>query len=78
MLPGEVAGLEVYFHLGALELVELLTYRCLVLRRESRPRLVRAPVVVVRLRHFDVVVEADNLYIAKRRMSAHILQDMVE
>lgn len=40
----------VHGHLGALELVELAADGGLVARREARPRLVRAPVVVVRLR----------------------------
>lgn len=51
----------VHRHLRALELVQLLADRRLVLGRQPRPRFVRAPIVVVRLRHLDVVVEADNL-----------------
>lgn len=51
----------VHRHFGALELVQLLAYGRLVLGRQPRPRLVRTPIVVVRLRHLDVVVEADDL-----------------
>ena len=48
-------------HLHALKFVKLLSYSSLVLRGQSRPWLVRSPVVVVRLRHLNVVVEPDNL-----------------
>lgn len=48
-------------HLHALKFVKLLPYSSLVLRGQSRPGLVGPPVVVVRLRHLDVVIEPDNL-----------------
>lgn len=48
-------------HLGTLELVQLLAYCGLVFGRQPRPRFVCPPIVVVRLRHLDVVVEPDDL-----------------
>lgn len=51
----------VHRHLGAFELVQLLPDGGLVLRGEPRPRFVRPPVVIVGLRHLDVVVKADDL-----------------
>ena len=51
----------VHVHLVRLVVVELLPDGSLVLGREPRPRLVRAPVVLVARRHLDVVVELDDL-----------------
>lgn len=48
-------------HLGGLELVQLLANGGLVLRRQSCPWLVRPAIVVVGLRHLDVVVEPNDL-----------------
>jgi hypothetical protein len=51
----------VHGHLRAFELVELFSYGSFVFRCQPGPRLVRPSVVVVRLRHLDVVVEPDDL-----------------
>jgi hypothetical protein len=48
-------------HLGALEIVELLTDGGLLLRREPRPRSVGSSVVILSVGHFDIVVEPYNL-----------------
>ena len=60
-IPGEVPRVLVHFHLHGLEVVEFLADGRLVARREARPRLVGATVVLVSRRHLDVVVEADDL-----------------
>lgn len=62
-------------HLLRLELIEFLTDHCLVLRRKPRPRLVRSAIVVMRLRHFDVIVETNDLTLLKllnRRTKAQL------
>jgi hypothetical protein len=51
-----------HVHFEALEIVELLPDDGLVAGREARPGLVGAPVVFLRLRHLDVVVEANDLH----------------
>lgn len=61
MKPGKVTTAFVHGHLRTFELVQFLPYGSLVLGGEPRPRLIRSPVVVVRLRYFDVIVEADDL-----------------
>lgn len=53
----------VHGHFAALELVQLLANGRLIFGRQSRPRLVGASIVVVRLRHLDVIVEADDLFL---------------
>ena len=49
-------------HLGALEIVELLTNGGLLLRREPRPRSVGSPVIILSIGHFDVVIEPYDLF----------------
>lgn len=61
MKPGKMSTAFVHGHLGTFELVQLLPDGSLVLGGESRPRFVRPSIVVVRLRHLDVIVEADDL-----------------
>ena len=56
-----MSALVVDVHFGGLVVVQLLADVGLVLGREPGPRLVGAPVVLVARRHFDVVVELDNL-----------------
>jgi hypothetical protein len=51
----------VHVHLVGLVVVELLPDGGLVLRRQPRPRLVRAPVVLRAGRHLNVVVEFNDL-----------------
>lgn len=53
----------VHGHFAALELVQLLANGRLIFGRQSRPRLVGTSIVVVRLRHLDVIVEADDLFL---------------
>lgn len=48
-------------HLHAFELVQLFSNGRLVFGREPGPRFVRPAVVVLCLRHLDIVVEADYL-----------------
>ena len=62
-----MARLLVDVHLGGLDVVELLAEHGLVARREAGPRLVRAPVVLVRLGHVHVLVEVDHLRGERRR-----------
>lgn len=59
-VPRQMATPLVNSHLWAFKFIEFLADCCLVLRREPRPRLVGSPVVVLRLGHLDVVVEADD------------------
>lgn len=55
MKPGKMSTSFVHSHLGAFEFVQFLPDGSLVLGGEPRPRFVRPPVVVVRLRHLDVI-----------------------
>lgn len=52
-------------HFGGLELVQLLAYGGLILWRQSCPWLVRTPIVIMRLRHLNVIVEANDLLLLK-------------
>lgn len=47
LLPSEVLAVLVHSHLGAFELIELAPDGSLVARSQSRPRLVRASIIVV-------------------------------
>lgn len=60
-IPRQMPTALVDGHFGGLELVQLLANGGLVLWRQSCPRLVRPPIVVVGLRDLDVVVEPDDL-----------------
>ena len=57
-------------HLETFEVVEFLSDLRLVPRGQSRPRLVRPPVVLLRLRHFDIVVESDDLQSFPKQLTA--------
>lgn len=59
-VPRQMATSFVNSHLWAFKFIEFLADCCLVFRRESRPRLVSPTVVVLRLGHLDVVIEADD------------------
>jgi len=52
-------------HFGGLELVQLLAYGGLILWRQSCPWLIRPSIVIVRLRHLNIIVEAYDLLLLK-------------
>ena len=60
-VPNHVETVDVHHHLGALKVVELLSDGRLLLRGQARPRPVGPTVVVLRVGHFHVVVESNNL-----------------
>lgn len=69
--------LVVHSHFRALEFIEFLPYGSFVFRRQPGPRFVRASIIVVRLRHLDVVVEAYDLLVLElldRRPEAELSQ----
>lgn len=53
----------VHSHLGAFELVQFFPYGCLIFGRQSSPRFIRTPIIIVRLCHLDVIVEPNNLFL---------------
>lgn len=63
--PRQMATALVDCHFGGLELVQLLAYGGLILWRQSCPWLVRTPIVIMRLRHLNVIVEANDLLLLK-------------
>lgn len=76
-VPGKMSTTFVHGHFGALELVQFLADGGLVFRRQACPRFVRPPVVVVRLRHLNVIVETNNfllLQLVDRRPEAELPQ----
>lgn len=59
--PRQMATSFVNSHLWAFKFIEFLANRRLILRCQPRPWLVGSPIVVLRLCHLDVVIEANNL-----------------
>lgn len=60
-LPRQMATALVDCHFGGLELVQLLAYGSLILWRQSCPWFVRTPIVIMGLRHLNVIIEAYDL-----------------
>lgn len=78
-VPGKMSTTFVYGHFGAFEFVQFLAYSGLILGREPRPRFVSPPIVVVSLRHLDIVVEPNDfllLQLVNRRPEAELPQQI--